>query len=333
MALILIVTLCVPAATAENYAQSNGKSTSTSTVSPAKLNPAQENKSSLKVTVSKSVKAGIGKKVTFTVKVSGASGKVTYTWQESTNGKKWTTTKENGAKTKQLKVTVKDDTFGKQYRCVVKDKKGKVNSSTVKVNPLFTVKVSPAKAETAVGKKGKFTVTAKGTSGSVKYQWMYSENGGKTWKKTKESGAKKKVLQPKASNATYGMLFRCEVTDKKGKMVSPTVYLEPAGNKSFTFKKSGSFWVLTGYKGNADTVTLPAGHQGRKVISLAKGVFKGNNTLKKVTVPPSYTSLGASAFEGCKALKSVTLSDSITEIGKACFKSCPKLESMNIVNK
>ena len=333
LALVLFAGVCVPAATADETVLTEEQTAAEGTDGDSESAVTSVNASDMKVTASKTVKAGLGADVSFTAKVSGNSGKVTYQWQVSTNGKKWSNAEDKGAKTKKLTVTVDEDTFGKQYRCVAKDKNGKAGSNVVKVKKPFTLTVTPESRKLAVGKTAKFTAKAKGTSGGVKYQWMYSANGGKKWQKTTLTGAKKAILKPKVTNEVYGYLFRCEVTDKNGKLVTDAVYVEPVNSADFNYKKSGSSWTLTGYKGSDTKLTLPAGHKGMKVTAVKDGAFKGNRKIKSVVIPMAITRLGASAFEGCAALTSVTLSDAVSEIGKACFKSCKKLKNMNISNK
>ena len=339
MVLMLAVSLCVPAIGAEQTAVPKEQTAAEETEAIHEASGDSEstlttvNATKMKVTASKTVKAGLGEKVSFTAKVTKSSGKVTYQWQYSTNGKKWANTKEKGAKTKKLTLTVDEDTFRKQYRCVAKDKKGTANSNVVKVEKPFALTVSPANQKLAVGKTAKFTAKAKGTTGSVKYQWMYSTDGGKKGEKTTLSGAKKANLKPKVTNEVYGYLFRCEVTDKNGKLITDTVYVEPVNGADFSYKKSGTAWILTGYKGKDTAVTLPAGHQGMKVTSVKASAFKGNKKIKSVVIPMAITSIGASAFETCAALTTVTLSDAVTEIGKACFKNCKKLKDMKIKNE
>ncbi len=321
LALLLIVSLCVPVSAADE------------TVAEETVQTEEQTASKMKVTASKTVKAGIGRKVSFTVKITQSSGKVTYRWQVSTDGKKWSNAKDKGAKTKKLTVTVDEETFDKQYRCVASDGNGKARSNAVKVEKPFTLTVTPENQTLAVGKTAKFTAKAKGTSGTVKYQWMYSTNGGKKWKKTTVTGAKKTILRPTVSNEVYGYLFRCEVTDKNGKLVTDAVYVEPVNGADFSYKKKGSAWILTGYEGSDTAVTLPAGHQGMKVNAIGDGAFRGNRKIKRIVIPMVITSLGESAFEDCAALTTVTLSDAVSEVGKACFKNCKKLKSMKISNK
>ncbi len=290
-------------------------------------------KAGLQATASKTVKAGIGKKVSFTAAVSGQTGKVSYQWQESTNGKKWKSSKETGAKTKKLTMTVSEETFARQYRCVVKDGAGKAISNVVAVEMPFTITVTPGNQTLDLGKKAKFTVKAAGTVGGVKFQWMVSENGGKTWKKSTLTGAKKKIFRPEVTNEVYGCLFRCEVTDKRGKLYSEIVYMEPEDSKDYSFQKQDDGWTITGYTGSKTALVLPAGHLGRKVTAVAAKAFQGKKTLKKITIPKTITHLGAYAFENCTGLKTVVLSDSIMEIGKACFRGCKALIDVEIVNR
>lgn len=85
--------------------------------------------------------------------------------------------------------------------------------------------------------------------------------------------------------------------------------------------------VLMEYRGNAASVTVPAG-----VHTIGLGAFGGgvdwysvNDTLVSVALPDSVTHIEAYAFANCVKLKNVTLSQSLAVIEEGAFLGCESL--------
>lgn len=80
------------------------------------------------------------------------------------------------------------------------------------------------------------------------------------------------------------------------------------GNTSsnFTFELTGDSYALTGYNGNDTEIVIPETYNGLPVTAIIGEAFKGCESLTKITVPDSVTSIGYDAFEGCTSLKRVT---------------------------
>jgi hypothetical protein len=57
-----------------------------------------------------------------------------------------------------------------------------------------------------------------------------------------------------------------------------------------------------------------------------------NNSIKKIEIGDSVTSIGSNAFHGCYSLSSVTIPDSVTSIGSKAFFYCSSLSSVTIPN-
>ena len=74
------------------------------------------------------------------------------------------------------------------------------------------------------------------------------------------------------------------------------------------------------------------GAPAKPVVAVGENAFKGNTSVRTVTVPASVTSIGASAFAGCTSLSTVTLTNSVTSIGAAAFENCASLSNMRIGN-
>ncbi len=66
------------------------------------------------------------------------------------------------------------------------------------------------------------------------------------------------------------------------------------------------------------------------VTSIGESAFKGCTNLRYVFIPESVTCIGSSAFEGCGSLQRIYLPESITHIGVHAFSECRNLRQVNI---
>ena len=111
-------------------------------------------------------------------------------------------------------------------------------------------------------------------------------------------------------------------------------------------------YIVVGYTGTAETLTIPDLFNGLGVMGIAAEVFKGNKTIKNITLGKwiaeigdrafygsaiktlnfgTYNySIGVSAFEDCDGLQQVELSNSIRSIGARAFWNCDNLTSFGI---
>jgi len=87
--------------------------------------------------------------------------------------------------------------------------------------------------------------------------------------------------------------------------------------------------VITGYRGNKQTVNIPPRIGGIPVTGIGEEAFVEKNIVR-VTIPMGVTSIGYLAFGGCSRLTSVTIPSSVTSIGDCAFDYCSSLTSVTI---
>lgn len=69
-----------------------------------------------------------------------------------------------------------------------------------------------------------------------------------------------------------------------------------------------------------------------KVTSIAAEAFKGNKTVKTITIGSNVKKIGEEAFAGCTSLTKVTIPASVTEIDAKAFNGCKKLKKITITS-
>ena len=143
------------------------------------------------------------------------------------------------------------------------------------------------------------------------------------------------------------------VATSNGKTATCTVTVKekviPSG-LNFALTLNDSFYIVTGYYGNATEYTIPAIYDGLRVIGIQSNAFRNNTNLKKITIPSNIEVIGASActslkeirihgkiktvgnnaFAGCIALTDLTIENGVTEIGAFAFDKCTGLVSVEL---
>lgn len=100
-------------------------------------------------------------------------------------------------------------------------------------------------------------------------------------------------------------------------------------NYELNADKSG--YIVTKYDGEDDLVVIPEKHKdGKPVVAIGEGAFKGNTTLMSVRIPGSVKTIESEAFAGCDKLLDVTLNSGTEIIEKYAFKDCPYIAYLNL---
>ncbi len=106
----------------------------------------------------------------------------------------------------------------------------------------------------------------------------------------------------------------------------------------FTVTTSGSTVTISGYKGSAETVTIPETIGGKTVTKIASGAFLNNSTVKKIVVAKTVETIEKNAFNACSALESIVIWDESYSgsswtggsISDSCMKNCTAFKSVHI---
>ena len=89
----------------------------------------------------------------------------------------------------------------------------------------------------------------------------------------------------------------------------------------FRFAKVEDQWMLIGYSGNEENITLPEDVQGNS-YDIADCAFMGNEQLLSVVIPEGIQHIGENAFLDCHHLTDISLPSTLTSIGERAFYRC-----------
>ena len=162
----------------------------------------------------------VGSDASFCVEVNKSD--VTYQWMYSNNGgKSWSVSSLSGCTTAELTVHMKAFRVGQMYKCVITDAEGKTVITDVvsmtEAPAQVAIVTQPAAYVGAVGSTATFAVEATGTG--LTYQWMYSNNQGKTWSVSTMPGADSAELNVQFKAYRAGQMYKCIITDAAGASV------------------------------------------------------------------------------------------------------------------
>lgn len=100
----------------------------------------------------------------------------------------------------------------------------------------------------------------------------------------------------------------------------------------FSLSADGSYYSVSGYRGTAPVITIPAVYRGKPVRDIDDFVFKQSQNLKTVVIEDGLVKIGFGAFSECINLNEVVLPESLTEIDAIAFMGCASLSTINVSN-
>ena len=100
-------------------------------------------------------------------------------------------------------------------------------------------------------------------------------------------------------------------------------------NDGYVFAFDGTDYTLIGYAGDATSIILPEGYNG-KSYAIGAYAFYGNQKLVSITVKSGVTSIGAKAFGNCTELTTIYIGSSVTYIGADIMFGCGKISDITV---
>ncbi|MCL1815589.1 MAG: leucine-rich repeat domain-containing protein [Treponema sp.] len=108
-------------------------------------------------------------------------------------------------------------------------------------------------------------------------------------------------------------------------LITSIAFAQTEADFTVRLAEDGQSAIITGYKGKAANVRIPATIQGLPVREI-DGAFYSRPDITGVVIPRGVTRIGDDAFttaRGPLKLKSVTLPEGLLEIGNNAFSGCP----------
>ena len=157
----------------------------------------------------------VGETAVFTAEAKGKD--LEYQWYYKKDGGTWS----RWGKGKSISVAVTAGRDQYHFMCKVTDPYGTTASSDmVKLTVFPEITSQPTSKSGKAGDTVTFSVTATGVG--LNYQWLYSKDGGRSWK----NWGSKRTISVGVTSGRNGYRFRCIVTDAHGRtLVSDTVKL------------------------------------------------------------------------------------------------------------
>ena len=87
----------------------------------------------------------------------------------------------------------------------------------------------------------------------------------------------------------------------------------------------GDGWHIMKATGAEAEQALPESVLGIPVTTVDSGAFRGNETIRSVSIPGNIHTIGDMAFYDCSELRNITLADGVECAGVASFSECPNL--------
>ena len=101
--------------------------------------------------------------------------------------------------------------------------------------------------------------------------------------------------------------------------------------KVFKFKIENEQAIISGYKGEADEISIP-GKIGNNSVIIGERAFDNNRLLKKVKIEAGVKEIRKKAFFACVNVIEIHIEEGLTKIGFCAFESCRNLRKIIIPN-
>ncbi len=97
----------------------------------------------------------------------------------------------------------------------------------------------------------------------------------------------------------------------------------------FTYESISGGVAITSYKGDEETVSVPAKLGGKKVVAIKAGAFV-NRSMKTLVLPNTLTTVENGAFQNCASINTLYMFDTVTSISDSCFRNCKRFQNFRM---
>ncbi len=97
---------------------------------------------------------------------------------------------------------------------------------------------------------------------------------------------------------------------------------------SYTYNKSGGYYVVSGYNGTEANVVIPVVYEGEPVTEIGASAFYGKKQIDSVVVPVTVDVIGDNAF-AFSSVKEIVGGEYLESVGSRAFLECGELEKFS----
>ena len=129
----------------------------------------------------------------------------------------------------------------------------------------------------------------------------------------------------------YVSAYAIVVIDKDGNEIykDGVTSLEIFIEGDYVFAKENEEYVLVGYTGTAQAITLPDNINGN-YYSIGDKAFNLKSDITSIVIPEGVKAIGSDAFYYCSGLTSISIPGSVSTIGSYAFYQCTGLRSITL---
>ena len=104
-----------------------------------------------------------------------------------------------------------------------------------------------------------------------------------------------------------------------------------SGNYSYALASDSESYVIMGYNGDEESITIPSDYNGKTISRIGSFAFYANDKIKNLTINSNIKTIGGLCFGACPNLETVTFSSGgECDIGHCAFRGCEKLANLDL---
>ncbi len=133
------------------------------------------------------------------------------------------------------------------------------------------------------------------------------------------SACSKEEIQEKIMEEVFASYTTVPETAKPAAATTTAVVYSESSASDFTYYEEDGGIVITGYKGSAKHLVIPAEIDGYPVTTISGGLTPFSTSLRSVIIPDTVTTLRLGAFYNCEKLSEIVIPESVTDFGDSSY--------------